>query len=222
MLNLHYGSPSASNDTALLKDTLLNSQFLEKFDLGYPPVDRPGVEAAVTALLTSVGEDVEREGLIDTPRRVAHAYEELLAGYRTDPMALLNNALFDVEYSDMVVVANIEFASLCEHHLLPFLGHAHVAYIPQNKVVGLSKIPRIVDLFARRLQLQERLTHQIASFINVVLQPQGVAVVLEGQHLCSLMRGVKKHDSNMTTSTMLGVFHNNPMTRQEFFQHIKR
>jgi GTP cyclohydrolase I len=137
-------------------------------------------------------------------------------------MALLNNALFDVEYNDMVVVANIEFASLCEHHLLPFLGHAHVAYILQNKVVGLSKIPRIVDLFARRLQLQERLTHQIADFINKVLQPQGVAVVMEGQHLCSLMRGVKKHDSNMTTSTMLGVFHHNPTTRQEFFQHIQR
>jgi GTP cyclohydrolase I len=222
MLNLHYGSPSPSSDAALLEDTLLNSQFLEKFDLGYPPVDRFGVEAAVTALLTSVGEDVEREGLIDTPRRVARAYEELLAGYRTDPMTLLNNALFDVEYNDMVVVANIEFASLCEHHLLPFLGHAHVAYIPQNKVVGLSKIPRIVDLFARRLQLQERLTHQIADFINEVLQPQGVAVVMEGQHLCSLMRGVKKHDSNMTTSTMLGVFHHNPTTRQEFFQHIQR
>jgi GTP cyclohydrolase IA len=222
MLNLHYGSPSTSSDVASLEYTLLNSQFLEKFDLGYAPVDRSGVESAVTALLTSVGEDVEREGLIDTPRRVAHAYEELLSGYRTDPIGLLNNALFDVEYSDMVVVANIEFASLCEHHLLPFLGHAHVAYIPQNKVVGLSKIPRIVDLFARRLQLQERLTRQIANFINEVLQPQGVAVVMEGQHLCSLMRGVKKHDSNMTTSTMLGVFHDNSTTRQEFFQHIQR
>jgi GTP cyclohydrolase IA len=222
MLNLHYGSPSPSSDAALLEDTLHNSHFLEKFDLDYAPVDRPGVEAAITALLTSVGEDVEREGLIDTPRRVARAYEELLAGYRTDPMALLNNALFDVEYSDMVVVANIEFASLCEHHLLPFLGHAHVAYIPQNKVVGLSKIPRIVDLFARRLQLQERLTHQVANFINEVLKPQGVAVVMEGQHLCSLMRGVKKHDSNMTTRTMLGVFHHNPTTRKEFFQHLQR
>jgi GTP cyclohydrolase I len=220
MLNLHYGSPSPSSDTALLEDTLLNSQFLEKFELGYAPVDRSGVEAAVIALLTSVGEDVEREGLVDTPRRVARAYEELLAGYRTDPMILLNNALFDVEYSDMVVVANIEFASLCEHHLLPFLGHAHVAYIPQNKVVGLSKIPRIVDLFARRLQLQERLTRQIANFINEVLQPQGVAVVMEGQHLCSLMRGVKKHDSSMTTSVMLGKFHDNPTTRQEFLQHV--
>jgi GTP cyclohydrolase I len=201
---------------------LVNPQFLKKFDLDFEPVDRSGVEAAITALLTSVGEDVEREGLVDTPRRVSRAYEELLAGYRTDPMALLNNALFDVEYSDIVVVANIEFASLCEHHLLPFLGHAHVAYIPKNKVIGLSKIPRIVDMFARRLQLQERLTHQVADFINEVLQPRGVAVVMEGQHLCSLMRGVKKHDSTMTTSTMLGVFHHDLTMRQAFFQHIQR
>jgi GTP cyclohydrolase IA len=222
MLNLYPNGVPANDDLVLLEDTLLNAQFLEKFDLGYPPVDRAGIEAAITDVLTSVGEDVRREGLIDTPRCVARAYEELLAGYRTDPVALLNNALFEVDYSDMVVIANIEFASLCEHHLLPFLGHVHVAYIPQDKVVGLSKIPRIVDLFARRLQLQERLTRQIANFIDEVLQPQGVAVVIEGQHLCSLMRGVKKHDSSMTTSTMLGVFHHNPVTRQEFLQHIRR
>jgi GTP cyclohydrolase I len=122
----------------------------------------------------------------------------------------------------MVVVANIEFASLCEHHLLPFLGHVHVAYIPQGTVVGLSKIPRIVDMFARRLQLQEQLTRQIANFIDEVLQPQGVAVVIEGQHMCSLMRGVRKHDSSMTTSAMLGVFHDNAATRQEFMQHLQR
>jgi GTP cyclohydrolase IA len=152
---------------------------------------------------------------------VARAYDELLSGYRTDPVALLNNALFDVDYDDMVVVKNIEFSSLCEHHMLPFLGHAHVAYIPRGKVVGLSKIPRIVDLFARRLQLQERLTHQIANFIDEVLAPEGVAVVIDGQHMCSMMRGVKKHDSSMTTSTMLGVFRDNLTTRQEFLQHIR-
>jgi GTP cyclohydrolase I len=122
----------------------------------------------------------------------------------------------------MVVVTNIEFSSLCEHHMLPFLGHVHVAYIPRRKVVGLSKIPRIVDVFARRLQLQERLTHQIANFMDEVLNPEGVAVVIEGQHMCSMMRGVKKHDSSMTTSTMLGVFHDNPTTRHEFLQHIRR
>lgn len=222
MLKLDYGSPSPSSDAALLEDTLLNDEFLKKFDLGRAPVDHSGIESAITALLTSAGEDVTREGLADTPRRVARAYEELLAGYRTDPISLINNALFDVEYSDMVVVANIEFASLCEHHLLPFMGHAHVAYIPQNKVIGLSKIPRIVDLFAKRLQLQERLTHQIASFIDEVLHPQGVAVVIEGQHMCSMIRGVQKHDSRMTTRSLLGVFHHNPTTRQEFFQHIRR
>jgi GTP cyclohydrolase IA len=222
MPNLHNDSMSSNNDLALLEDTLLNSQFKEKFDLDYPPVDRSGIEAAITNFLISVGEDTTREGLINTPKRVAHAYEELLAGYRIDPAALINNALFEVDYSDMVVVANIEFASLCEHHLLPFLGHVHVAYIPHGKVVGLSKIPRIVDLFARRLQLQEQLTRQIACFIDEVLHPLGVAVVIEGQHLCSLIRGVKKHDSSMTTSTMLGAFHDNPTTRQEFFYHIKR
>jgi GTP cyclohydrolase IA len=210
------------HDLASLEDIMHAQGFLQKYELDYPPIDQPRLEAAVTELLTSVGEDTEREGLLNTPRRVARAYEELLSGYRTDPQALINNALFDVDYSDMVVVTNIEFSSLCEHHLLPFLGHAHVAYIPQGKVVGLSKIPRIVDLFARRFQVQERLTRQIASFIDEVLQPQGVAVVIEGQHLCSMMRGVEKHDASMTTSVMLGTFRNDPTTRQEFFQHLQR
>jgi GTP cyclohydrolase IA len=218
MLNTY----SNHDNLELLDERLSTPQFLESFDLGYPPIDQPRIEAAISEVLASVGEDAERPGLINTPRRVARAYAELLEGYRTDPVALINNALFDVDYADMVVVANIEFASLCEHHLLPFLGHVHVAYIPQGKVVGLSKIPRIVDMFARRLQLQEQLTRQIADFIDAVLHPQGVAVVIEGQHMCSLMRGVKKHDSSMTSSAMLGVFQENAATRQEFMQHLQR
>jgi GTP cyclohydrolase I len=222
MMNSHHNGVASGTELELLEDRLQAPQFLERFELDYPPVDHSRIESAIKDVLLSVGEDIEREGLIDTPRRVARAYDELLSGYRTDPVALLNNALFDVDYSDMVVVPNIEFSSLCEHHLLPFLGHVHVAYIPRGKVVGLSKIPRIVDLFARRLQLQERLTHQIANFIDEVLNPEGVAVVIEGQHMCSMMRGVKKHDSSMTTSTMMGVFHDNASTRHEFLQHIQR
>jgi GTP cyclohydrolase I len=211
-----------SDDLALLDERLSTPQFLESFELGYAPIDQPRIEAAISEVLAGIGEDAERPGLVNTPRRVARAYAELLEGYRTDPVALINNALFDVDYNDMVVVKDIEFASLCEHHLLPFLGHVHVAYIPQGKVVGLSKIPRIVDMFARRLQLQEQLTRQIANFIDAVLHPQGVAVVIEGQHMCSLMRGVKKHDSRMTTSAVLGVFQDNAATRQEFLQHLQR
>ncbi len=220
MISLHSGI-SSDVEFDLLQDRLHTPQFLEHFGLDYPSVDHHRIETAIKSVLVAVGEDPERKGLLDTPKRVARAYDELLSGYRTDPAALLNNALFDVDYKDMVVVANIEFSSLCEHHMLPFLGHVHVAYIPSGKVIGLSKIPRIVDLFARRLQIQERLTRQIANFIDEVLNPEGVAVVIEGQHMCSLMRGVKKHDSNMTTSTMVGVFHDNPTTRQEFFQHIQ-
>ena len=210
-----------ANDLDLLEDRLQTPQFVERFDLDYPPVDLHRIEAAVRNVLLGVGEDVEREGLLNTPRRVARAYDELLSGYRTDPVKLLNNAFFDVEYNDMIIVDNIEFASLCEHHMLPFLGHVHVAYIPRGKVLGLSKIPRIVDMFARRLQLQERMTRQIADFIDEVLHPEGIAVVAEGQHMCSMIRGVKKHDSHMTTSTMLGGFRDNPTTRHEFMQHIQ-
>lgn len=210
------------DDLVLLDERLSTPQFLESFELGYPPIDQPRIEAAISDVLAGIGEDAGRAGLVNTPRRVARAYAELLEGYRIDPAELINNALFDVDYDDMVVVKDIEFASLCEHHLLPFLGHVHVAYIPQGKVVGLSKIPRIVDMFARRLQLQEQLTRQIANFIDAVLHPQGVAVVIEGQHMCSLMRGVKKHDSSMTTSAMLGVFQDNAVTRQEFMQYLQR
>ena len=180
------------------------------------------VANAVLHILRSVGEDPEREGLQDTPSRVARSYDELLAGYNVDPLALLNNALFDVEYQQMVVVTDIDFYSMCEHHLLPIIGKAHVAYIPDKKVVGLSKIPRIVDTYARRLQVQERMTQQIAELIDELVQPLGVAVVVEGMHLCVAMRGAQKAKSMMRTSAMLGVFMDNPKTRSEFMEHIRQ
>jgi GTP cyclohydrolase I len=178
------------------------------------------VADAVTAILKAVGEDPTREGLVNTPNRVARAYDELLVGYRIDPMALLNGALFDVTYSEMVIVTDIDFYSLCEHHMLPFVGKAHVAYIPDKKVVGLSKIPRIVEVFARRLQIQERMTRQIAQLIDELLNPLGVAVVVDGLHMCMTMRGVKKANARMRTSTLLGTFADNPKTRDEFMDHI--
>jgi GTP cyclohydrolase IA len=199
---------------------LTSEHFLKIFELDLPPVDLPKIETATTEILTAVGEDPNREGLLNTPKRVARMYEELLSGYRTDPVKLVNNALFDVEYDDMVIVKDIEFSSLCEHHMLPFIGFAHVAYIPRGKVIGLSKIPRIVDMFARRLQVQERMTRQIADFLTEVLNPHGVAVVVEGKHMCSMMRGVKKHESSMTTSAMLGNFRKNESTRNEFMSHL--
>lgn len=177
---------------------------------------------SVKKILLAIGEDPEREGLQDTPKRVAKAYNELLSGYRTDPKKLINNALFDVAYDEMVIVRDIEYYSMCEHHMLPFLGKAHVAYIPTNKVIGLSKIPRIVDMFSRRLQVQERMTQQIAEFIDAVLEPAGVGVVVEGMHMCSMIRGVKKHDSRMITSAMLGVFRTQMGTRMEFLNNISR
>lgn len=177
---------------------------------------------AVRAVLTHIGEDPERDGLIKTPDRVARMYGELTTGYTTDPVKLINGALFDVDYDEMVVVKDIDFYSLCEHHLLPFYGRAHVAYIPNGKVVGLSKIPRIVEMFARRLQVQERMTRQIADFIQETLQPQGVAVVVEGAHMCSMMRGVKKANATMVTSALLGIFKSHLKTRAEFMEHIGR
>ncbi|HEX9115689.1 MAG TPA: GTP cyclohydrolase I FolE [Anaerolineae bacterium] len=185
-------------------------------------IDHPAVEQAVVQILRAVGEDPQREGLLRTPERVARMYAELLDGYRQDPIALVNDALFEVTYDAMVVVRDIEFYSLCEHHMLPFLGRAHVAYLPNGRVVGLSKIPRIVDMFARRLQVQERMTRQIADCIDDLLHPLGVAVVIEGLHLCATMRGVKKHDARMTTSTMLGGFRTNLATREEFLANISR
>ena len=180
------------------------------------------IEEAVRTILTTVGEDPNREGLVRTPHRVAKMYDELLAGYHVDPVALVNDALFDVEYDEMIIVKDIEFFSLCEHHMLPFFGRAHVAYIPRSKVIGLSKIPRIVEMFARRLQVQERMTRQIADMIEEILDPLGVAVVIEGSHMCSMMRGVKKEHPRMVTSAMLGSFKENSMTRNEFMDHLRR
>jgi len=185
-------------------------------------VVKPEIEAAVHQLLQAFGEDACREGLERTPERVARMYDELLAGYRVDPYKLINEALFDVDYEDMVIVRDIEFYSLCEHHLLPFIGRAHVAYIPNGKVIGLSKIPRVVDLFARRLQVQERMTRQIADFLEAAIHPHGVAVVVEGVHLCSKIRGVKKANARMVTSAMCGSFKENDITRNEFLNHISR
>lgn len=185
-------------------------------------IDEASIENATETLLKAIGEDISRTGLERTPKRVAQMYSELLAGYRTDPVTLVNDALFEVTYDEMVLVRDIEFYSLCEHHLLPFMGKAHVAYFPKGKVIGLSKIPRIVDLFSRRLQLQERMTRQIADFIEELLDPHGVAVVVEGIHLCAMMRGVQKHEARMTTSAMLGAFMTSIATRQEFLDNISR
>lgn len=195
-------------------------QAAELFDDG--PIDYTVVEKSVRSILEAVGEDPDREGLQRTPERIARMYSELLAGYRVDPIAMVNEALFDVVYDEMVIIRDIEFYSLCEHHMLPFLGRAHVAYIPKGRVIGLSKIPRIVDMFSRRLQVQERMTRQIADFIEKLLNPAGVAVVVEALHLCSMMRGVKKHDARMTTSAMLGSFRQNMSTRMEFLDNISR
>jgi GTP cyclohydrolase I len=180
------------------------------------------LQRATKTMLQAFGEDPEREGLLRTPGRVARMYGELLAGYRVDPLAIVNEAVFEEEYDAMVVVRDIEYYSLCEHHMLPFIGRASVAYLADNRVIGLSKIPRIVDMFARRLQVQERMTNQIADFLMELLRPRGVAVVVEGLHLCANMRGVQKHDARMITSAMLGTFRTNLATREEFLNNISR
>jgi GTP cyclohydrolase I len=185
-------------------------------------VDLPVAEEAVLGFLKALGERPAREGLKNTPRRVARMYAELLAGYHADPAKIVNGAVFNITYDEMVIVRDIEFYSLCEHHLLPFLGRAHVAYMPAGKVIGLSKIPRIVDIYARRLQVQERMTRQIADELQSLLEPNGVAVVVEGLHLCTMMRGVRKHGARMTTSAMHGAFRTNIATRQEFLDNIGR
>jgi GTP cyclohydrolase I len=180
------------------------------------------MEDAVRAIIAAIGEDPARPGLLRTPERVARTWLELTAGYRVDPAKLVNDAIFDVTYDQMVIVRDIDYWSVCEHHLLPFMGHCHVGYIPNGKVIGLSKIPRIVEMFARRLQIQEQMTQQIASFINDALHPLGVAVVCEGLHLCAAMRGVKKANARMVTSAMLGQFRRSQATRQEFLANIAR
>ena len=175
----------------------------------------------VSELLKELGEDAKREGLERTPDRVEKALRYLTSGYDKDPREVLNDALFVEEYDEMVVVKDIDVFSLCEHHLLPFIGKCHVAYMPRRKIVGLSKIPRLVDMYARRLQVQERLTTQVAGTLNEVLQPRGVAVVIEAIHLCMLMRGVEKQNSKAVTSAMLGAFRDRPETRAEFMDLIK-
>ncbi len=177
---------------------------------------RPSIEEAVRTLLDEIGEDPSREGLVATPGRVRRMYGELTAGYHVDPDALINGACFSVDYDEMVVVRDIELFSLCEHHLLPFVGKAHVGYLPRGRVIGLSKIPRIVDMYAQRLQVQERLTVQIADFLMERLQPKGVACVVEATHLCTMMRGVKKQEATMVTSSMVGTFRRDARTRAEF------
>jgi len=176
----------------------------------------------IARLLAELGEDPLREGLRDTPKRVEKSLRFLTSGYEADIDEVINNALFTVDYSEMVIVKDIDFYSLCEHHLLPFFGKCHIAYIPQQKVIGLSKIPRLVDVFARRLQVQERLTHQVAQVIQERIAPLGVAVVMEATHLCMSMRGVEKQNSFAVTSAMLGAFRENARTRMEFLDLIKR
>lgn len=195
---------------------------LDDVEIAPTNVDMETVKGLMYDLIKALGEDPEREGLKNTPHRVSRMFTELLSGYTTDPQQVINGALFNINYDEMVLVRDIEFYSLCEHHMLPFLGRAHVAYLPAGKVIGLSKIPRIVDMYARRLQVQERMTRQIADFLQKTLQPQGVAVVVEAVHLCSMMRGVKKHDARMTTSAMHGAFRANLATRQEFLDNISR
>lgn len=174
-----------------------------------------------TQLLTKIGEDPQREGLVDTPDRAAKAMEFLTQGYHQKLEDVINDAIFTVENNHMVIVKNIELYSLCEHHVLPFFGKCHIGYIPEGKVLGVSKLARIVDLFARRLQIQERLTNQVANSIMQTIAPEGVGVVIEAQHLCMMMRGVEKQNSCMVTSAMLGSFRDEPSTRNEFLQLIK-
>lgn len=179
------------------------------------------VSHLITDLLSALGEDPTRDGLSRTPDRVSRMYDELLAGYRMDLDSIVNSALFDGDYDEMVVVENIEFTSTCEHHLLPFYGRAHVAYLPDGKIIGLSKIPRIVDMFARRLQIQERMTREIAEAIEAVLKPKGVAVFVEGVHLCAKIRGVKKSGMGMKTRAMLGVFKSDSGLRNDFLGQLR-
>ena len=179
------------------------------------------MQALIRQLLAELGEDPTREGLVNTPKRVEKALKFLTSGYDANIDEVLNDALFTVDYNEMVIVKDIDFYSLCEHHLLPFFGKCHVAYIPTTKVIGLSKIPRLVDVFSRRLQVQERLTNQIANTILDAIKPMGVAVVMEATHLCMSMRGVEKQNSFAVTSAMLGTFHSDPRTRSEFLELIK-
>jgi GTP cyclohydrolase I len=189
---------------------------------GPEPSADAGIEQAVRRILIEIGEDPDRDGLLRTPERMHKMWLELSCGYRVDPDRLINGAVFDVGYSEMVVVKGIPFYSLCEHHLLPFFGTAAVAYIPKGRVIGLSKIPLIVEMYARRLQVQERLTQQVAGFLQERLGPNGTGVVIEATHLCAVMRGIRKPGTVMTTSHVLGLFRTSDKTRAEFFAHLER
>jgi GTP cyclohydrolase I len=184
-------------------------------------LQRTKLQDLVAQILELIGEDPQREGLLRTPARVARSFEFLTSGYAKDAKSVLNGAIFSEKYSEMVIVKDIDFFSLCEHHMLPFFGKAHVAYIPNGKIVGLSKVPRIVELFSRRLQVQERMTQQIAQTLYDALNPDGVGVVIEARHMCMMMRGVEKQNSLATTSAMLGVFRDDVKTRQEFLTLIE-
>ena len=184
-----------------------------------PP--NPELEGLFTQIIENLGEDPSREGLVKTPLRAAKAMEFLTSGYHQDIDKILNGAIFDEDYDEMVIVKEIEFYSLCEHHILPFWGKCHVGYLPQNRIIGLSKIPRIVDMFARRLQVQERLTREIAEALETALEPRGVAVVIEGQHLCMMARGVEKQAPKMTTNVMRGAFREDSSTRAEFLRCVQ-
>jgi len=186
------------------------------------PLGQASMQQVYAEILTRVGEDPARNGLLRTPERMEKSMAFLTQGYKQSVETVLHQALFDVDYDEMVIVKDIEFYSLCEHHLLPFFGKAHIAYVPNGKVIGLSKIPRIVDVFARRLQVQERLTQQVAEAIEEAIHPQGVGVVLDAQHLCMMMRGVQKQSSNTVTSAMLGVFKTQLQTRNEFLSLVER
>jgi GTP cyclohydrolase I len=199
----------------------------EPADLGAAALAEPSpsvhpVELAVREILLEIGEDPERDGLVRTPERMHRMWLELTCGYRVDPDRLINGAVFDVGYSEMVVIKGIPFYSLCEHHMLPFFGTAAVGYLPRGRVIGISKIPRVVEMYARRLQVQERMTQQIADFLQQRLNPYGVGVVIEAEHLCLAMRGVQKGGATMTTSSVLGTFRTTKETRDEFMAHLER
>jgi GTP cyclohydrolase IA len=191
-----------------------------KSSIDVPTLTSASFEDLVREMIVRLGEDPTREGLVSTPDRVHRAYQHLMKGYKEDPDTLLKNALFTVSYDEMVIVKDVEMFSLCEHHMLPFFGKVHVAYIPNGKVIGLSKIPRLIEIFSRRLQIQERLTTQIAETIQKAIEPQGVGVVIEARHLCMMMRGVEKQHSAAVTSSMLGCFREEQETRTEFLSLI--